>query len=179
MTDRYLTKAELLSIPETDLPLLVLSDNPYSFFAWGIRVHEKGYYNHLMWMHKPGILASQDGIFREAPLKKYLGHRLKFWTNETWTALQKAAIKETIQIDLNRFWLWRLYDPVAIIGQWTGCESIQIPGLDICSDKGKYIKKADRIFDLKRPSPKDVNSWLEEAEQYLRGYRVWARYVPD
>lgn len=179
MADRYLTKKEILEIPESSLPLLVMSDNPYSFFGWAIRAHEKGCYNHLMWMHRPGWFASQDLVFREMPAESYAGHRLKFWTCESWNSLHRALIRALIEEDLEKPWYKRRYDLVAIFGQGINCNWLQVPWLDICSDKAGYLKKVDKRYDLKHPSPTDVNAWLEDGDQYMRGYRVFGRYVPD
>lgn len=162
------------------LPLFVLSDNLRSFFSWGIKAHEKGFYNHFMIMHRPGYFASQNIIFREVPVENYLDyHRLKFWTNIYWTPLEKKFLIRKIQKDLKKSWWKRLYDPIAIIGQFFNQEWIQIPGLDICSDKSKYIKYVDQEFNLKHPSPTDINKWFNDPKQYQRGYFVFGRYVPD
>jgi len=177
----FFTKEQILRFPEKHLPLIVLSDNVTSFFAWGIRAHQKGNYNHMMWMHRPGCLASQDWIFKEVPAWKYLQgeHRLKFWTNSKWPQWKRIILKALIKSDLKKPAYKRLYDPVQIIGKLIHCDWLQIPGLDICSDKAKYLKKIDPMCDLKHPSPTGVNLWLKEWDQRKRGYHVYGRYIPD
>ncbi|MFC1895602.1 hypothetical protein ACFL0Q_02920 [Thermodesulfobacteriota bacterium] len=76
---KWLTRQDVLDIPQRDLPMLVLSDNLRSVMSARIKEHESGCYNHMMWMRRPGFFASQDRLFREVPAEKYLDrHRFKF-----------------------------------------------------------------------------------------------------
>jgi hypothetical protein len=52
-------------------------------------------------------------------------------------------------------------------------------GIDIYSDKGRYLRYVDYGYNLKHPSPSDLNRWFQEKEQEERGYRVFGRYVAD
>lgn len=181
MSDRtWLLRDELLNIPSQQLPLFVLSDNLRSFLAWGIRKHQHGYYNHFMIMHRKGFFASQDWIFREVPVENYLDrHRLKFWTNKEWTKVERRLLTRKIKRDLGKQWWRRLYDPLAIVGQFLNQEWIQVPGIDICSDKGRYLRYVDYAYNLEYPSPSDLNRWFQEKEQEKTGYRIFGRYSPD
>lgn len=175
--EAYLTSQAVLDIPERCLPLLVLSDNLRSFFGWAIKAHEHGCYNHLMWMVTPGFFHTQDVVFRRVPATKYLdgSHRLKFWTNINWNAPAQprlSLLRCKVRMDAQKKWWKRLYDPLAIVGQAFNMNWIQIPGIDICSDKASYLKLVDREYDLKHPSPTDVNRWCSEKRQQDRGYRV-------
>jgi len=180
MNGVWLTKNTLRNLLPNILPLFVLSDNLRSFFAAGIKRHEHGNYNHFMVMHRTGFFASQDWIFREVPAEKYLEyHRLKFWTNKEWKKIERKLLIRKIKRDLEKAWWRRIYDPLAIVGQAINQEWIQIPGIDICSDKGRYLKYVDYTYNLKYPSPSDVNKWFQEKEQEKRKYRVFGRYSPD
>lgn len=171
-----LTREDVMAIPERLLPMVVFSDNLRSFFSSAIKQHSEGNYNHLMWLVRPGIIASQNYLFQSQPVQDYFnGFRMKFWHCPTWTAEQRNTIINTIESDLKKPWYRRIYDFPAIIGQAIGITSIQTPGIDICSDKAKYLELVDLYYCLKHPSPEQVNHWLMER----REYEVYGRYMPD
>jgi len=174
--ERWLSAQDVLNIPTKDLPLLVLSDNVRSFISWGIKAHESGMYNHLMLMIEPQLFATQNLMFCQEPVKNYLKkHRLKFWHNPYWTNKERQALIRKVKKDLAQPWYKRIYDVVAIVGQAIHCESLQIPGIDICSDKAAYLKVVDPLYNLKHPSPPDVNRWMQKQTRY----QVYGRYAPD
>lgn len=169
-----LSREDVMAIPERMLPMVVLSDNLRSFFSMAIKNHEQGCYNHLMWLIRPGVIASQNLTFQAQPVQEYFnGFRMKFWHCPSWTPEQRKAIIDAIETDLKKPWYKRIYDFVAIIGQGIGIPSLQTPGIDICSDKGKYLN--DINYDLKHPDPEQVNHWL----MTQRKYEVYGRYMPD
>jgi len=171
-----LDREDVVDIPREKLPMVVLSDNLRGFFSWAIKAHETGCYNHLMWLVAPGVIASQNFLFQAQPVRDYLdAFRLKFWWNPSWSPEQREKIISAIDRDVTAPWYKRIYDVPAIIGQAIGITSIQTPGIDICSDKGKYLKLVDLYYNLKRPNPEQVNHWLMER----RDYEVYGRYVPD
>lgn len=179
MTDRITTDPnDVLMIPAEDLPLMVFSDNIRSFFSWGIKAHEHGCYNHFMWMIEPGKFVSQDWIFHEVPAENYLygKHRLKFVRGKNWGFVQKTRIRIALRLALNKSWWKRLYDPVQIAGIAIGAKWIQIPGLGICSDYGSVLKEIDYHYDLKHPSPTDINLYTKSNQDR---YEVYLRFVPD
>jgi hypothetical protein len=169
-----LSREDVMAIPERLLPMVVLSDNLRSFFSMAIKAHSEGCYNHLMWLIRPGVIASQNLTFQAQPVRDYFnGFRMKFWHCPSWTPEQRKAIIDAIETDLKKPWYKRIYDFVAIIGQGIGIPSLQTPGIDICSDKGKYLN--DINYDLKHPDPEQVNHWL----MTQRKYEVYGRYMPD
>jgi hypothetical protein len=171
-----LSRNDILSIPDELCPMIVLSDNIRSLISWGIKVHESGCYNHAMILMPGGKFASQDLLFRQVPVSNYFKrHRLKFWHCPLWTVEQRRTMLANIYNDLDKPWYKRLYDPLAIVGQAIHCDWIQIPGIDICSDKGKYLRLVDPLYDLNHPDPENLNRWLEKN----RRYQVYGRYVPD
>jgi hypothetical protein len=180
MVDRITTNPnDVINIPEEDLPLMVLSDNVYSFFAWGIRAHQHGIYNHFMWLVEPGILYSQDWVYHKVPIENYLQgrHRLKFITGKTWSRPMRQVIKIELLKDLRQPWYKRLYDPLQIIGIFIGWGWLQIPGsARICSDFGRVLTKIDKGYDLKYPSPSDINRWTKARPNR---YEVYLRFIPD
>lgn len=167
---------KIRAIPQEMLPMLVLSDNLRSFFSAGIKFHEKGSYNHLMWMIRPGLFASQNTMFKEVPIDKFeKAHRIKLWHNPLWTPTQRAAIIKAIQFELDQPWYKRGYDYLQIFGKLTGLDWLQVPWRDICSDKADHLRRADRSYNLKHPSPTEVNAWLKSRS----AYQVYMRYTPD
>ena len=171
-----LSREDVMNIPERLLPMVVLSDNLRSFFSMAIKAHETGCYNHLMWLIRPGVIASQNLTFQAQPVRDYFnGFRMKFWHCPAWTAEQRNTIINTIETDLKKPWYKRIYDFPAILGQAIGIPSIQTPGIDICSDKAKYLEMVDLYYCLKHPSPEQVNHYLMER----REYEVYGRYMPD
>jgi len=172
----FLERFEVLSIPDEMCPMVVLSDNMRSLFSWGIKVHESGCYNHLMWLIPGQKVASQNLFFETQPIKDYFKkYRLKFWHNPSWTMGDRAQIVSAITRDLKDPWYRRIYDAPAIIGQALKIPWFQMPGIDICSDKGKYLRLVDSTYPLTHPSPEQVNAWLNTQSRY----QVYGRYVPD
>jgi hypothetical protein len=176
MSELFLSKQDVLDIPDELLPMPVLSDCLRSLFGAGIKIHTSGAYNHFMWLISKGVLASQNYIFQKQPVSDYFKkYRLKFWYCHSWTPDERKKIIDAITSDLNKSWYKRLYDPVAILGQAIYCDFIQLPFIDICSDKGDYLSLVDPSYDLFHPDPEDVNRWLEKSGKY----QVYGRYVPD
>lgn len=171
-----LSQEDILNIPDEMLPMPILSDNIRSFISWGIKEHTKGNYNHFMWLYKKGFVASQDFLFSQQPVSDYFEKfRLKLWYCPSWTKEQRLTIIQVIEGVLAEPWYKRRYDILAIAGQLFNCEWLQIPWLDICSDKARLLSLVDDRYNLKHPDPQDVNEWLEKHGEY----RVFGRYVPD
>ena len=177
MSESLMSLSDLKNIPAEMLPMPVLSDNLRSFLSWGIKVHEQGCYNHFMWMIRPGVLASQNTLFQQESVENYTKKcRLKLWHCKNWTEQDRQRVLDVICRDLEKPWYRRFYDFPAIIGQALFLPFIQTPGLDICSDKGAYLKMIDPEYNLSFPDPEDVNRWLESRPER---YEVYGRYVPD
>jgi hypothetical protein len=181
MDKTNLDRNDIFNIPDSVLPMPVFSDNMTSFFSCAIKAHEDGYYNHFMWLIGQNTFASQDWIFTMDSVGDYLDRcRLKFWYCHSWSESDRRKIKNSIIDDLGRPWWQRLFDPIAIIGQAIECPWIQTPGMDICSDKGKYLKIADPKYNLNRPSPADINKWfIANSIDHGGNYEVYGRYTPD
>lgn len=169
---------KLLKLPPPYYPYFVLDDNLLSWCGVGIKRHTHGAYNHFMVCHKPGYFASQGWTYREVAVRNFLvGHRLKIFYNELWDMEHRKSVLLQIRKDLRKPLWKRVYDPVAIIGQYFGIDWLQIPGIDICSDAGEYIGLLDENYNLECPSPTDINQWLM-AQPPERGYKI-LRYAPD
>jgi len=182
--ERYLRQVEVLDIPQDHLPLLVLSDNAWSYVATGIRKLQLGRYNHLMWMTRPGEFVTQNVTLCVVPAEKYATdyHKLKFWWNRNWTAEQRRTLINAIEAELLTSAYQRSYDFVAIVGFWIesrlripGARKLQLPWKKICSDHSDKLKLVDPDFCLDRPSPPDVNRYLKKSDRY----ECYGRYAPD
>jgi len=177
MDRRLLTKDDVLNIPKVYFPLMTFSYGIGDPVATAIAIREHGFYNHFMWYKEPGILASQGKTFCEVPIEDYLDrHTLKFVYGKEWGDRERQWILDCIDADLAQPWYRRLYDPVAIFGQLVGMEWIQLPYFDICSDSGRYIRAIDPEYDLKRPSPSNINNWTKVRPET---YSVYGRYRRD
>lgn len=169
---------DVLAIPEKEFPFLALTDNIYSFFSYGIKRHEKGYYNHLLWYVEPGVFISQDWILHKVPAKDYLSgnHRIKLITNLSWNDYQRGLIKSYLYSELDRAWYNRIYDPVQIVGLALGLRWLQIPGRSrICSDHAAILRSVDVDYNLVHPSPTEVNIYTKNSSLYS----VYMRFIPD
>jgi len=178
MAELTLTREDVHNIPEDKMPMMVFSDSVRSFFSWGIKAREKGYYNHFMVLHRKGFFASQDWIFHEVPVDEYLAgdHRLKFVYMPNVHKIKRIKMLLEIEKDLKRPWYKRMYDPVAILGQAIGLNFIQMPGCSICSDYGKYWKIPDPDYGFSHPSPPDINAYTKSKQDR---YSVYGRFAPD
>lgn len=175
----YMEENNVLKITEEQLPLAVLSSSAANPFAFGIINVRKSIYNHFMWMHKPGMFATQDWCYREVPIKKYLefDNRLKFWHNPDWKMEQKWALRKQIQFWLDKPKYRTLYDVLAIVGQALNKVWIQNPIFRICSDYGSILRESgvDETYDLKNPAPDQVDDWFTAHAQY----QVFGRYAGE
>jgi len=181
-TDReipFMEDSDVLQIPESSLPLAVLSSSAANPFAFGIINFRKSIYNHFMWMHKPGYLATQDWCYQEVPLSKYMqfDNRLKFWHNPKWTVDERKQLINKIQYYLDLPKYKTFYDFLAILGQAVNQVWIQNPLFRICSDYGSILKESgvDVTYDLKHPAPDQVDEWFQNNSNY----EVFGRYAGE
>jgi hypothetical protein len=170
---------ELLLIPEGDLPLMAFSDDVRGFMSWGIKEHQEGWYNHFMWLTKPGIFVSQDfPLLHEVLARKYMKqHRIKLWHNPDWTEEQKALLLASINADLELPWYNKMYDVVQIMGFLFKCRWLQIPGkVRICSDHCDHLSVIHRNWKTGlRRSPPELNKWFNKD----RRFQVYGRYSSE
>jgi len=174
-------------IKQEDLPLIVLSDKTSGVFSSFIKIWTKGYYNHIMWLHQEGLLASQGNTYSEVGLDRYMGPgmRLKFWKVKELTAVQGRLILTSIKQKLALPWYKKLYDWVGIIGQTIKIKVLSTPGLDYCSeDVPEHLKKLIPYLgdeNLKKVlinlpthgSPADLNRYFKENEEHFEMYGKW------
>jgi hypothetical protein len=166
-------------------PIAVLSRNLRSFLGSSISSVTKGTYNHFMWLINHDTLASQGSLFCKEPITDYMQgqHILKFVIDTRWDFKSRMVLLDAINDDLKKPFYCRMYDYLAIFGQLIHQPWIQIPWIDICSERGKYFKLTDHQYNLKYPDPTDINRYmkLHQATKYnnFLGYKVIDRWIPE
>jgi len=177
MESRFLSYGEILCIPESDLPLIVLSRNYYSLFATEISVFDHSIWNHFMWMIHPGKLVTQNIFLQEVPISTYLEgkHNLKFWTCDRWRNINKLLLIRTIEECLAKPWYMRRYDVLQLVGIKLGIRKLHIPWMSICSDWADKILIMDNQFIGNHMTPGEVNTWCKNTE----GYVEYGKFVPN
>ena len=125
-----------LQIKQKDLPLIVLSDNVRGLFAFAIKAHSKGSYNHTMSMIRPGFVATQGMTYKEVPIEKYMNskYRLKFWQPQL-TGEQEERYVELVNEGLDQNWFKKSYDILGVLGQLIKIKLIQNPWKNYCSER--------------------------------------------
>lgn len=168
-----------LTIPEKDLPLIVLSDDRRGFLGFGIKAHTHGNYNHAMVMHKKGYFASQNpGGYKEIPLETYLKPHitLKFWQYTNMSAKKKKALLKAIQSDLKAPWYKTKYDYLGIVGQFLRIRWLNNPWASYCSERvAVYCRKIWKLIIRYKPSPSELN---EDFKKIVK-MKVYGYYLPD
>jgi hypothetical protein len=174
-----MTKDEVRNIPESLLPMPVLSSSGINLFSFGIRAVKKTQYSHFMWMHRPGFFASQSLWFKEIPVDTFMDEPteiLKFWLIDSPPHTRKIIL-DRINFELKKPWWKTRYDVLAIIGQMLRIPSLQVPWMKICSEHAHYLSLVDSRYDLDRtcPAPNEVNEWLKKTS----GYNVYGIYSEE
>lgn len=174
---RILTRGDILGVPQTEVPMLMLSDNLGSWVSRRIKAHTDGYYNHAMWMPRAGKVATQGWIYHTRDIEDYLdgGYRLKFWTNDSWTVIHRSWLLMAIRERLSEPWYRRLYDVLGVAGQLVRLKGINVPYLRYCSESAAEILGAVDPLVKAHPSPADLNRYFKR----VTGWRVWGVYDPD
>lgn len=174
---KLLTEADVQAISWPDLPLVVLSDNLHSWFAWRIRRHTAGHYNHAMWMIEPGKFVTQDWTYRVVDVDQYLTghHRLKFWRGP-WSESTQNRIVGAVRSRLRLPRRQRRYDWLGILGQRVGLPGINFRRRYYCSeDIARVLCLIDPHCLLKHPSPEEINAWAKQQH----GWAVHGIHDPD
>ena len=166
---------DILKITADQLPLMCFSDNPSSFFSYGIKKHQEGFYNHFFWIIQPGQFVSQDWMYHSVPMEKYMGNRLEMWHNPGWFDCERQLLKNLILKSLKEPWYRRMYDWPQIFGIMFGARWFQTPWRRICSDRVDILKAVD--FDWKTGrhlSPPEIRRIFKADDKY----QVFGRFDP-
>jgi hypothetical protein len=156
-------------------PQMVFVDRTSGMFALAVKAKTKGIYGHFCWLVGPDELASQWFWFRREHLEHYKGAYIKFVHNPNWTDLDRIALLTAIKIDLALPWYKTRYDVIGIIGELFGIKWMNRPGLDFCSERGRYLSLVDPQYNLAHPDPTQLNLYTKSSGKY----EVTGRYIPD
>ena len=146
---------------EANFPIVTLVSHNNKVISWLIRVFSRGSYNHVCWLHKPRVVASQDGSYKIRLLYDYMrvGYKLKFYKLIDITPVQRKLLLATINKKLEKGVVKSRYDVLGIFGQLTGLRFINNPLTNYCSESvGNDIRK---IFgDIRKyPTPEDIDNY--------------------
>jgi len=89
-----------------------------------------------MWMHKPGLMATQSWWFHEALVTTFKKNSLKVFWCPTWTTEQRAGLIQVIESCLHKSWWETRYDVLGVIGQFLGLDWLQSDKYQYCSCAG-------------------------------------------
>lgn len=123
------------TIPQSDLPLLVLCNTTDDLVASAIDIRTKGTYDHAMVCINSGKFCTQGFTYSEVPMDGYMkeGVQLKFIklvnANPSFNLLWRNAVLARLSLP----WYKKMYDFLGIFGQAIGQPWIHTPGLDYCS----------------------------------------------
>ena len=176
----YLTLDDLYNVKEDQLPMLVISDNLQGLFGLLIKLVTKSFYSHFMFMHKPGMMATQSWWFHEREAKSFQVNSLKLFWCPTWTQAQRDTLTQVINGCLSKGkWATR-YDVLGVVGQFLGWDWLQNPNTNFCSEHFSKLALVDAdaleyLKGNKHPTPEEINVWLKEHEDR---YPVYCRVVP-
>ncbi|MFH2073906.1 MAG: hypothetical protein ABIJ57_00975 [Pseudomonadota bacterium] len=155
-------------------PQMVFADNARGLFSTAVKIKTKGFYGHFCWLIGRNEIASQWFYFQRQTLDHYEGAYLKFVHNPAWTDLDRIKMLAAINADLDLCpWKTR-YDVIGVIGELFGIKWLNRKRFDFCSERGKYLAEVDPAYDLKHPTPKDLNMWTKKDGRF----EVTGRFAP-
>lgn len=162
------------SITRDDLPLIVLSGHSWNIISFLIRLRTKATYNHIMMMRYPREFVSQDYVYRQVPMDKYLkrGNRLKFWKIKDLTFEEKAILHKKVNDDLAAHWWYRKYDVIGVVfGQLLGIKKINNPLTNYCSERVADTLRTIIPEIPHHPSPTELNNFFKKHSRFeVYGY---------
>jgi len=155
-------------------PQMMFCDNAMGLFSAAVKIRTKGYYGHFCWLVGRDEIASQSWWFQRQKLEHYRGCYVKFVHNPSWSESERRILLASIWRDLAMSpWKTR-YDVIGVVGELFGITWMNRRGLDFCSERGKYLKRIDPAYNLKHPSPTELNDWTKQSGRY----EVSGRYAP-
>ena len=177
MSQDLLTLEDIKKLPQDWFPMMVLSNGYTSVFGFLISMTTKDFWNHFMWIISPEEFATQWWWFCKKPLDHFRKHSLKFWYNPNWTDVEKKALLQFIEGQLEKGkWATR-YDVVGLLLKAAG---IELPNkYNFCSERLNILACIDAgVSEFMRenpsPSPEEVNTYLKSQERF----KVFGRVVP-
>jgi len=166
MSWEQLTMVEIMELCKDGYPYLICTDHLTSWFSRIIKNHTKGEYSHVLWLVNYNEAVSQDWIYRRVDFKKrYLKgkHRVKIWkiNGEGHRNIIEWFIQNRLVSPVRR----RLYDWLGIIGHFVGWKTLHMRTRMYCSESVGYALHSVSSFDIKKPTPMQINQWCEEHQE--------------
>lgn len=123
------------TIPQSDLPLLVLANTTDNLIADAIDIRTLGNYDHAMVCIHQGKFCTQGLTYSEVLMENYMkqGSQLKFIKLVHGNVAFNFAFNQAVLARLALPWYKKFYDFIGIFGQAIGQPWIHTPGLDYCS----------------------------------------------
>ena len=173
-------------IPDSDMPLIVFSDNSSGWLEFIIKFRTKGYWNHIMFCRKKGFFVSQGNTYSEVGMERYMkkGSELKFIRIIGLTNADRESLLESIEKKLKSKWYRKMYDWVGILGQAIGIKKLNTPGLNYCSEDVTFHLKNIAMFCNKplsdvligipdHTSPEGMNEYFKSNPECFEVYGKW------
>ena len=160
---------------EDDFPIPLLVSHNNKLISWLIRVFSKGQYNHICWLHRQGVVASQDGSYKERPLSDYMkkGYKLKLFKLINITCVQRKLLLGVIGRKLKKDSFKSRYDFLGLFGQLTGFKFINNPWTNFCSESVNEDLKKVLDNTPYKPSPAVLNEYFGENPKIFKYLGHW------
>ena len=177
-TDPLIALSDIKALPQSAFPMMVLTNGYSSVFGFLISLATKDFWNHFMWAISPFEVATQWWYFTRMPIDSFSAHSIKLWHNPEWSDIEKKAMLQFIQAELDRGKWDTHYDVWGLVLKAFGKSSPNEH--DFCSEKIDILATIDPDCRewLKQncsPSPEEVNSWLKSTGRF----RVFGRIQPS
>lgn len=168
-------------------PTIWFSDKTSGLMEFLIKFRTKGKYNHVMWGFRKGTFVSQGNTYSEVNMDRYMkkNFRLKGFELQTFDYADKIQLSNCITSKLRFPWWKKAYDWVGIFGQIIGIKSVNIDGLNYCSEdivmRLNEIKENLSNADLcevieKMPihaNPDELNEFLKKHPTHFKLLGYW------
>jgi hypothetical protein len=165
-------------------PVIVFSDHSTSLISYLIKLRTKGTYNHVMTLISDNLVASQDVVFAEKDVKRYMNRKTRLLFVEMLISdEQKREYMRSVEEKLALPWWKRRYDWYGILGQAVGITSFNSDKLNYCSeDIIRHLLETitddkrynEIIFSLDRQShPDGLKNTLLSYPDYFRVCATW------
>lgn len=160
---------------EDNFPIIVLVSHNNKLISWLIRIFSKGNYNHVCWLHRQGVVASQDGSYKERPLADYMkqGYKMKFYQLIDITCVQRSLLLATINHKLKKGKDKTKYDFLGLLGQLTGLKFINNPWKNFCSESVNEDLKKVLDNTPYKPSPAVLNEYCGNNPEKFKYLGHW------
>lgn len=155
-----MTWTDLLTIHPRRMPLILLTYKP-SFISDLIKWYD-GEWSHVVWHHRPHLVATQNWTFRERPITDYMGHDMAVYEFERgWdgdNAKYKDAILDYVNRQIRRA---PLYDVLGVLGHLVLHPTIHNQRRYYCTEAVWAVFQTAYGLEDRKMTPSQLGVWLE------------------